>query len=250
MPQVFILIAYLFTMQPALGQSTVDICDPSLLSVRGVLGYAFRKTDSRCEGIYESPVSASGMKVVSVTLGRLEFNVDRDEGLVISLPDLSGLDIDAVRIRAVALPVRVYYRMDARLVVGETLHWPIGEVVGPLGLSDEQLGVYGWADRGGERIIIPVAVTREGSPNGGQEAVIITLRSHTELEHVVWRTISAEGIATPFESLIDERVHGGDPIQLTLPPGSPGIIKLDLRGKWPDSDEWQALRFNAWRPGL
>jgi hypothetical protein len=235
----------------AAAQSTPLDCDASLRPTAGTSGYTAREADPRCEGVYQSPVSATGLEVVSVTLGPLVFDIEGDDQLVVSLPDLGTLDAKAVRIRAVALPLKTYYRMDGLLPPGRTMRWPIGAVIRPWGLTGARLGAFGWTDRDGERIMIPVSVVPEGrAPIGAAGNVEVTLRSPVHLERLLWREIAGDGSVSDWRPVVERPVQGGEAVRFELPAGPPGVVHLDFRAKRSNSDEWLALDLNVWRPAV
>jgi hypothetical protein len=233
----------------AAAQSTRLDCDPSVRPIAGGSGYDERIGDPRCEGFFQSPVSATGLEVVSVTLGPLTFDIKTDDELVVSLPDLGELDPEAIRVRAVALPLRMYYRMDTLLAPGRTMRWPVGAVIRPWDLTDARLGAFGSIDRNGERIMIPVAVAAEdeGSTDAAGN-VLIKLRSAVRLERLLWRAISPDGSVSDWQPVVERSVQGGEAIPFALPAGPPGVVHLDFRAKRANSDEWLALDLNVWRP--
>jgi hypothetical protein len=232
----------------AAGQSTPLDCDPSLRPIAGASGYGDHGDDQRCEGMYESPVSATGLEVVSVTLGALAFDVEANDHLLVSLPDLKGLDASAVRVRAVALPLNTYYRMDALLAPGRTMRWPVGAVIRPWDLSAARLGAFGSIDRNGERIVIPITVAPEEASSGSAVNVVIKLRSPVRLERLLWREISPDGSVSDWQPVVERPVEGGEAIPCALPIGAPGVVHLDFRAKRVNSDEWLALNLKVWRP--
>lgn len=235
----------------AIGQAIVFECDPSVSPIGGMLGYAPRKGDARCEGIYQSPANATGPEVVSVTLGRLEFDTNNDDRLAVSLPDLTGMEVGAVWIKAVALPDRTFYRMDSLLVPGETMAWPIGAVIRPWGLADTQLGVLGWLEQDGERVTIPVLVAPEGqqSKKAG-DTVEIKLRSSVDLERIVWRSALKDGPVSRWLPVVKGSVRGGEIITFRPPSGPVGVVRLDFSAKRKNTDDWLTLTLNLWRPKL
>src|SRR5688572_24125356 len=113
----------------AAAQTASPRCDTSLRAIADATGYRARAGDPRCEGVFESPVSVTELEVVSVTVGALSFDIDVHHEVVVAPPDLKGLNAKAVNVRAVALPLRTYYRMDAVLAPGEIFHWPLAAVV-------------------------------------------------------------------------------------------------------------------------
>jgi len=83
-------------------------------------GYGEREGGRRCEGIYVTPVGGKQVELVSLSRGRLWYDLNRSSTLQIRLSGVSG----PARVRAVGIPDGLYYQMDAVLADGQTLDWP------------------------------------------------------------------------------------------------------------------------------
>jgi hypothetical protein len=90
------------------GAQVPDPCDSNVRRpIAGGLGYALREPDVRCEGMYQSPVGARPLELVSLLIGSLVFNAARDRLLIVSAPSSSGVSA-SLHVRAVQLPLRVH----------------------------------------------------------------------------------------------------------------------------------------------
>src|SRR5262249_47462123 len=121
--QLSIILASLaMPFSTAINAQSLDVsCDAHLQPIPGSQGYQKRTGAVRCEGMYRSPVSGFGLEVVSFITGGLSFDLERDRQLSVLVPVTPSLLGEAVHVRAVGLPLRTYYRMDALVAPGERL---------------------------------------------------------------------------------------------------------------------------------
>ncbi len=75
-------------------------------------GYKERDGGQRCEGIYTSPVAGESVEIVSLTQGRLAYEFGHSAPLSIALA-IPSANSTAIHVRAVGIPERLYYEMDA-----------------------------------------------------------------------------------------------------------------------------------------
>jgi hypothetical protein len=87
-------------------------------------GYKERDGGQRCEGIYTSPVAGESVQIVSLSQGRLSYDFGQSAPLLISLA-ITPANPAPVHVRAVGIPERLYYEMDADTADGRALVWPI-----------------------------------------------------------------------------------------------------------------------------
>lgn len=115
-------------------------CDPSLRqSATDPHGYRMR--GDRCEGIYAQPVAGTSLIVASFTGSFETYDTESARNLVLrwTAPGLGD-----VRLRALALPRRLYYRMDAtQSAAAGSWSWP-SDVLAELGIERADLGVAAW----------------------------------------------------------------------------------------------------------
>lgn len=103
--------------------------------------WGYRARGDRCEGIYAQPVSGTPLIVASFTERFAAFDPDSVRSLVLRwTPDSSG----NVRLRAIALRHRLYYRMDAeRPAPAGSWEWP-ANLLSALDLGRAEIGVVAW----------------------------------------------------------------------------------------------------------
>jgi hypothetical protein len=222
-------------------------CDP-LIEEHSIDNWTlkYRKRDNRCEGIYRSDVSIGVMDVVGTTVGAFHFATHDHEMLEISSPVVANRTIN---IRAVGVPLKTYYRMDAELGPDQTLKWPVGDVILRKKLSDRDIGVFGWIKGDLETVYVPIAVSSKSSPalNDGKKRIY--LRSSVELEAVKWRaTINPGNIACnripdnvwraqEWRDLKQTNYFAGRSIEIVLPPSKAEEICIQTAGR-SDSGQW------------
>lgn len=131
--------------------------------------------------MYTKKKVAGAFVVVSYLMGEFNFELRKDVVLEVSSAHISQ---DTIHVRAVAIPLETYYRLDGTI----PMSWPIGEVLHPAKLNARKLGVYGWI-RSDPVIYVPLRITQRGSPLGGDSSdkVIISLRPTAHIENVEWR---------------------------------------------------------------
>jgi hypothetical protein len=147
--------------------------------------YKFRANVPRCEGMYRSPVSGDrGMALVSLTFGRVVYDTRRDQYLEIKLP---VEPTDKTLLRAVGVPMRLYYRLDVELGPGRSsFRLPLRDVVALENILPEALGVYAARTLpGGQYAFLPVYA--HGSGTAAEEEVIAVIRPGSDVTDVQWR---------------------------------------------------------------
>jgi len=220
---------------------TVDIaCDERLAPIPGSMGYQKRTTVPRCEGMYQSPVRAISLDVVSFLLGRLAFDLERDPQLIIVVPNASNLIGEAVHIRATGLPLKTYYRMDAAVAPGGQMPWPIQEVLKPLQLGPNRIGLFGWLGDETDKTYVPLIVNAEGAAVPSGEAAELKLRSPVDLERVLWRSRHEDLTASEssWQQIGTGLVRAGRTITVKLPPGPPAKLRVEFSAKRANMDDW------------
>jgi hypothetical protein len=176
-----ILLAILIHPAAAVAQSCAALPgDGSLLS------YRFRANVPRCEGMYRSPVAGyPGMTLVSLTYGRVTYNASQDQYLEIKL---ALAPVETTLIRAVGIPERLYYRLDAELRQGQNgLRLPLVDVVAAERIPPKDFGIYGVKKLpGSQDAYIPVYA--RGSGAASQEEIVAVVRPGADVTDVLWRS--------------------------------------------------------------
>jgi hypothetical protein len=159
-------------------------CDKELRSAESEkTGYRIRSRN-RCEGFYESDVSSGSLNIVSVTQGKFKFKLDSNEMITVS-PIVNN---KTVNIRAVAIPLRTYYRMDAQLDPKTNLKWPVADVLYPKKLKDNKIGVFGWIGDQREKVYVPLKVTSSMlHDDNNNRDIYVYLRASVDVINMSWR---------------------------------------------------------------
>ena len=223
-----------------------------LQAVPGPMGYQHRSVPARCEGLYQSPVAGESLEFLSFVRGSIRYDLRTDKVLVVAVPDVSQLEANEVRIRARALPLGTYYRLDTNVATAKAFDWPMNAVIAPARLSADSLGVIGWIEKGGTKIYVPVSVLPQGQSPAPQLPVIALLRSPLDIEEVRWR-LWATGTtdrSPPWQVLGGETRHtirAGEPIRLSLDASSP-LLNLEIAAKTANSDGWLKILLRVFIP--
>jgi hypothetical protein len=213
--------------------------------VPGPMGYHERSGPDRCEGLYESPVAGQSLEILSFVRHPIVFDRHSQKILTVIAPGAEALGSKEIAIVARALPLRVYYRMDAQIPAGGSLAWPIGDVVIPAGLSGGDLGIVGLSEGSKGRILVPldVAAVRTMSPGTDYQ---LTLRAPTDLETFQWRLYDAGWVAA-WRKTVGQQLRAGDPIRITLDKMPGEVLTLDIAAK-PAGGEYIRTRLQIFLP--
>ncbi len=222
-------------------------CD-ALRPVTNAMGYRVREANVRCEGLYESVVRAIDLELVGVMAGApLDFSQSPVEVVGPDIVDMpSQLIGQTIQVRAVALPLKTYYRMDGVLDDNSRLLWPIDEVIQPAGLGAGDLALYGWVGTELDKTFVPVRAAAGGADNAGTGVVKLMLRVSSHAEKVYWKT-AENGVETDWALAVEGPVGSGQTIAVDLPQGSPSLVRVDVTAKPKNSDDWTTIRFNVLR---
>lgn len=231
----------------AVAQGLALECDESIMPTLGNLGYQSRSDDVRCEGAYELPVSATGIELVSATIGSIKFDTTANDYAVIKVPGIESNDAGPVDIRVVGLPFGLYYRLDARANPDSSMLWSLSPVVQPWGLRSADLGAFSTANIDKQKIIIPLTIAPQGEVRQ-DNTIQLAIRSSVDLESVWWRELKSNGPATAYQVLKDKRVRGGDIVRLDVPGGSPEILHIEFAARLANGGRERRLRLHVYRP--
>jgi hypothetical protein len=223
-PSLLIFFPYCLTVSAGPCQKSLS---PDPIAERD--GYRERDGGQRCEGIYTSPVAGESVEIVSFSQGHLTYDFSQSGPLSITLA-IKPANPAQVHVRAVGIPERLYYEMDADLPGGGALVWPIKEVVVPERIAPTDIGVYAFhAGIGGDPVLLPVSISAGSASAASAQPLIVVLRVGA-VASPRWRFVPTGGAAGQFNSasLDDNR------ITLTLPAAVhlPGFLEL----RWDEAD--------------
>lgn len=222
-----------------------EICD-RLAPLPGS-SYQYKERGNRCEGLYVAEVGAQTIELISLTDGELSFDLRRGVTLQVSVPPDAG----EVRIRALAKPLKTYYRMDATLTAGSVLNWPVDDVLLPQSLSAERIGIFAWRTMGTEKIFAPVKVRAGASSPKSEGKALLSIRTSFDVEKLKWRSAEERQdrclAADEWRDAIDRTTLAGEPVTLSLA-GLKGRRCVDIAALPESSNDWTTLKIRVALP--
>ncbi|UCH95181.1 MAG: hypothetical protein JSV88_33735 [Candidatus Aminicenantes bacterium] len=214
-----------------------QLCDPEIEPIKNLTLKYQKRDENRCEGFYSSLVSVEVIDVVGVTKGDFYFETREDEILELSSPLVNDRRI---YIRAVGIPLKVYYRMDAYLDAGQTMTWPMGDVAYLRELSSKDICVFGWTGDETDKIYIPVAAASKLAPVTNDGQIHLYLRTSVDVKNVKWRAagtcISLQEAA--WEDAPKSSCRAGKPIQIILPANGADELCLEVAAQNQKTAQW------------
>lgn len=189
------------TVRPVSAQAAA--CDPSLeRSESDPHGYRLR--GDRCEGIYAQPVAGTPLVIASFTERFETYDPDSTRSLVVRWS--AGVPGE-VRLRALALRRRLYYRMDAeRPASAGSWEWP-ADLLAALDLERPELGVVAWTRRrvgaGDRDVHLPLRIAN-GSTAETAEAYTLVILPQMELAEVYVTVVRVDEDGQALAYLRDE----------------------------------------------
>lgn len=238
---------------PILADSQAQACDASIQSVDGSLGYGRREGDVRCEGLYRSPVGAPSIEVVSFYQGVLAYSLSDSVVLQVSVSRDNRDLPDSIHIRAQALPLNTFYRMDASLAVGDALHWPVNDVLLPAGINSQRIGLYAWTGTEQEKTLIPVVVHEDrglAQPDSDNTTASLKVRCAVATESVWWRSYESDTKPSQWVCIDEPYLSPGSIVTIELTKSLNSISAIEVAAELPDRDEWQTLLVKLLLPRL
>jgi hypothetical protein len=222
---------------------------PKLRASPGAAGYQLRGNDRRCEGFYQSPVGAEDIELLSLTAGPVSYNLDLDQTVKLTVPNIQPLNALVMKVQARAIPIGTYYRMDAVIPSATTMSWQTTDVLRPAKLSADVVGVLGWVEHGPNRVFVPISVSSKGSTE--KPTIVAIVRPSIDLDRLQWRTwIESESQQTAgWRNFTDGSriIRAGDPVRLELNLATAFSI-VEISAKPKGSDQWTLVRYRLFAP--
>lgn len=211
-------------------------CDTTLKPKKDSI-YGYKERENRCEGFYISDVAIADIDVVSVLQGKLFYDLDKEESV-----EISSLIVKdkTIYIKAQAIPLKIYYRMDAKLPPNSTLEWPINDVILPNNLSNRTIGLLGWYMSNGKQIYVPLKTKAEISSLKNDDVIRIIFRSTVDVEQIHHAWISYETQkSTGWQKNLMSTCRAGMPIVINLKHEAKGRQLLLIAAKvMNEEDKW------------
>ena len=243
-----ILVLSLFIAIMPRPQAQEDSCDGSLKPETGQYGYSLRTPHNLCEGLYISQVSGR-LQIVSLFRGELDLHSEH-KTVRVSAPGFKELPTSNIRVRAVAIPLNTYYRMDAVITERAPLIWSLDDVVKPIGLNPNQIGIYGWVENDAGRVFVPLDVFPDGSkdPKGSANRLsTLVVRPAVDIEKLAWRSsLNKSDEFSEWQPYNGDTIRAGQPVSLVLPRGPTALLQLEIAAK-PPNDTWRTLNLRVLR---
>jgi len=209
-------------------------CDPYLpRPPENPLGYRLR--GDRCEGIYFQELSSAALAVVSFTEFFTDFDVSSPKDLRVEWMSPGN---ETVRLRAVSLRPRLYYRMDTHRPAGPTVYnWPT-DILRALKLSKNEIAVVAWIQRplGGTSrdLYVPLRVRQQGD-SVRASSYQLTLLPGVQLDEVFISLAPVEADGRQSTFLISDKKLGrgyypaGRSVRIPIEkPAQPGFYYLEI----------------------
>ena len=213
------------------------------------LGYRLRKNDVRCEGFFSSDVNAQ-LEIMSFLRSPLHFDLFHDRNLHVRIPLLPrNIEGKQVHIRAVALPIKTYYRMDAVGPPNSIFVWPVDAVLAEARLKASRLGVFGWIGSKENKIFVPLSVVPEIRRKEVSAVQLqFKVRTPVDLQSFAYRWQDVDGHLSKWLSYNSSPLHSGQVIPIQLPDDCTGLLKLSIAARPQNSTLWLKLNLRMLVP--
>jgi hypothetical protein len=209
----------------------------------------YQKRGDRCEGLYVANVGSHSLAAMSFSLGKIRFDLNPAVRLQVTAPGQK----QPVNIRAVAIPPKTYYRMDAPLAAGGTMVWPVRDVLLRESLGDSRIGIFAWKGPETAKTLVPVRVLPQDKP------VILappflTIEASFDAQLVKWRWAPAKDDGCqafgPWQNAIQHPVTASWPIAINLAQLPAGVHCLETAAQSGGSTTWETLKLRLEIPSL
>lgn len=238
-------VLVLILIASGVGQNCLGAQELKCDAVRPLPGSrsSYQPRENRCEGLYVADVGVHSIDIVSLTYGNLSFDLQSRLPLRVSVRNQT----QALNVRAVAIPPRTYYRMDASIRPGAVLLWPITEVLLPENLTDSRIGIFAWKGVESAKTFVPVLVVTDKSPSPAPQSqpVLLSIQTSFDAETIKWRSARLQaGSCLTFDKWRDANSHlvaAGSAIQISLKQLSEKLNCVEIAARSRDSNDWVTL---------
>ena len=204
----------------------------------------YQKRGDRCEGLYVANVGAHSLAATSFSLGKIRYELSSSVRLQVSAPGQT----QPVNVRAVAIPPKTYYRMDATLPAGASMVWPVRDVLLPANLSDTRIGIFGWKGTENNKTLVPVRVMPQGAPVTAASP-FLTVQASFDVQKVKWRSAPASNNVClafgPWQDAIERSVTASWPIAINLSKLPAGPHCVEAAAQSGESMSWETLKLRV-----
>lgn len=198
-------------------------CDNSLTPASDdLISYQYRQ--NRCEGFYIAQVSSNPLEVVGFIKGTFSYELTPSEQIEV-IPETPN----EINIRAVGIPMTLYYRLDGTASQGNSLVWRVGDVLYRESVPSHNIGIYGWVKEGLREVYFPVQTRATISQPQHDDTYRIYLRSSTLLSDLRWRVhCSSNNKSSPYIRYSNGNIMAGEPIIIEIPQTMSGDCTLEI----------------------
>lgn len=249
---LWIAISLFLNIWSSLPAAAAEVTCGNVQPVPGPTGYKRRNAD-RCEGFYQQQV-AGAFEFLSLVNGAINYDLETDRTLVVSVPGASRLNASQIFLTARALRPGIYYRMDAVVGPAESFKWPL-TVIAPARLPADAIGMVGWINRDLGKYYVPVSVVPESVVASAPRPPTMIFRSSLDVELLRWRSWSEgreSGGATADWVAIGgptpARIRAGQAIRLELGAKTGGPIVVEVAPKYVNVERVQTLQTRVIMP--
>ena len=198
----------------------------------------YTNLSNRWEGLYTTFISSSEIDVVCFVKGTFEYKLLANE--VIELQNANNDNL-ITNIRAVGIPLNMYYRLDACVSNNSSLSWKVSDVLLTEDIGHWNIGVYGWRGSETRKIYIPLSVSTTSEVAQNDNINRLYLRSAVSIESISWRYSRYRN--RECEELADwitlnQSYRAGEAIEIVLPSDMRGMYCFDIAAKKSNSQEW------------
>lgn len=201
----------------------------------------YQKRGDHCEGLYVANVGAHSLAATSFSLGKIRFELSPAVRLQVSAPGQT----QPVNVRAVAIPAKTYYRMDAVLPGGASMLWPVRDVLVPANLSDSRIGIFAWKGPENDKTLVPVRVVVQGTA-AKPAPPFLTVQASFDAQRVKWRSAPTRDGAClafgPWQDAIQQPVTASWPIAINLSQLPAGLHCVEAAAQSGGSMAWETLK--------
>ena len=211
-------------------------CDSTLI-VNENSPYRYRSFKNRCEGFYAVPVSRSEqIELIGLTRGKFYFLSDSNEVITLSSPRNKNAPM---QVRAQTVALKSYYRMDTKLLPGDSILWPVKDVLFHNWLTPEKLRVTAWNEVNGKRNYLPIETRSKLKKTLPTRDVYLTFRPSVNVENIQYAVYNYQNKqTTDWIQHKNQQCRSGMPVNLVLKLDS-GIYRISIAALVAGSnDEW------------
>jgi len=209
----------------------------------------YQKRGDRCEGLYVANVGSHSLAAMSFSLGKIRYELSPAVRLQVSAPGQTH----PVYIRALAIPPKTYYRMDAALPAGASMVWPVRDVLLPEKLGDSRIGIFAWKGEESAKTLVPVRVVAQ-EPAAAPGPPVLTVQASFDAQKVKWRSAPAreDGCLAfgPWQDAIQRPVTASAAIAINLVKLPAGVHCLETAAQSGGSASWETLKLRLEIPSL